>query len=181
MRRIPRSTPLLTVAMALTVAAALTSSCASGSPATSRPVPKISSAHAAGGVLAGGGNCSAAASDTPLPTWARAGFSNPTGDQPHVLGARGDIVAILWAKKDALHAPPLAHQNNKILWVSRLSQRPTSPLKIEAVLAGRHTIVYREVAGGPGPSYVNLPAAGCWTLELSWSGHTDQVRLRYVA
>jgi hypothetical protein len=87
----------------------------------------------------------------------------------------------LWAKKDALHAPPLEDQNNKILWVSRLPQQPMSPLKIEAVLDGGHTTVYREVVGGPGPSYVNLPAAGCWTLELSWSGHTDQVRLRYVA
>jgi hypothetical protein len=174
MRGIPRSLPPLTVAMTVMVAVTLTSSCAGGSPATSRP--KTASAHAAGG-----GDCSAAASDTPLPVWARAGFSNPAGDQPHVLGARGDIVAILWSKKNALHVPPLAHQNNKILWVSRLPERPTSPLKIEAILAGRRTTVYREVAGGPGPSYVNLPAAGCWTLELSWSGHTDQVRLRYAA
>jgi hypothetical protein len=174
MRGIPRSIPPLTVAVALTVAVTLTSSCASSSPATSRP--KTSGAHAAGG-----GDCSVAASDTQLPIWARAGFSNPTGDQPHVLGARGDIVAILWSKKDALHAPPLADQNNKILWVSRLPLRPTSPLKIAAILVGRHTTVYREVTGGPGPSYVNLPAAGCWTLDLSWSGHTDQVRLRYVA
>jgi len=166
--------------MVLAVAVALTSSCAGRSPATSHPAPKTS-AHATAGVLAGGGDCSAAAPDTPLPTWARGGFSDPTRDQPHVLGARGDIVAILWAKKDALHAPPLADRHNKILWVSRLPQRPMSPLKIEAVLAGRHTTVYREVAGGPGPSYVDLPAAGCWTLNLSWSGHTDQVRLRYVA
>jgi hypothetical protein len=180
MRGIPRSARLLTVAMALPVAVALMSSCTDGPPAASRPVPKTSGALGAPS-LAGGGDCSVAASDTPLPTWARTGFSNPTGDQPHVLGARGDIVAILWAKKDALHAPPLADQNNKILWVSRLPQRPTSPLRIEAVLAGRRTTVYREVTGGPGPSYVNLPAAGCWTLELSWSGHTDQVRLRYVA
>ena len=34
---------------------------------------------------------------------------------------------------------------------------------------------------GPGPSYVNCPAAGCWTLNLSWSGHRDRVELRYVA
>jgi hypothetical protein len=180
MRGIPRSPSRLKVVVALTVAAGLTSSCASGSPARSRPVPKTSGVPGAP-VLAGGGDCAAAASDTPLPTWARAGFSDPAGDQPHVLGARGDIVAILWARKDALRAPPLADQNNKILWVSRLPQRPASPLKIKAVLAGRHTTVYREVTGGPGPSYVNLPAAGCWLLELSWSGHTDQVRLRYVA
>lgn len=100
---------------------------------------------------------------------------------PHVLGARGDIVAILWARKDALHAPALANQNNKILWVSRLRQVPLSPLKIRATLAGTGTTVYREIAGGPGPSYVDLPAAGCWTLDLSWSGYKDELKLRYVA
>jgi hypothetical protein len=31
------------------------------------------------------------------------------------------------------------------------------------------------------PSIINLPAPGCWTLHLSWSGHTDQLKLRYVA
>ena len=33
----------------------------------------------------------------------------------------------------------------------------------------------------PGPSIINLPAPGCWTLHLSWSGHTDQLKLHYVA
>jgi hypothetical protein len=33
----------------------------------------------------------------------------------------------------------------------------------------------------PGPSYVNLPAAGCWSLSLSWSGHHDRLELRYTA
>jgi len=31
------------------------------------------------------------------------------------------------------------------------------------------------------PSIINLPAPGCWTLHLSWSGHTDELKLRYVA
>lgn len=100
---------------------------------------------------------------------------------PHVLGARGDIIAILWADKDALHAPPLAYQSNKILWVSRVAQQPMSSLKIHAFLAGTGRTVNTAVLGGPGPSIINLPVAGCWTLDLSWSGHTDVVRLRYVA
>jgi hypothetical protein len=37
------------------------------------------------------------------------------------------------------------------------------------------------VPGGPGPSIINLPAPGCWTLHLSWSGHRDELKLRYVA
>ena len=100
---------------------------------------------------------------------------------PHVLGDRGDIVAILWLPKNALHAPPLPDQANKILWVSRVSLAPPSPLKIRATLVGTDRTVYREVTDGPGPSYVNLPSAGCWALDLTWSGHTDHLDLRYAA
>jgi hypothetical protein len=98
-----------------------------------------------------------------------------------VLGAHGDIVAILWAKKNALHAPPLPDVGNKILWVSKIPLRPLNPLKIHAVLATTDQTFDTSVLGGPGPSIIDLPTAGCWTLDLSWSGHTDQVRLRYVA
>jgi hypothetical protein len=98
---------------------------------------------------------------------------------PHVLGAQGDIVAILWARRDALHAPPLTHQANKILWVSRPAVQPSAPLRIQATLNGTDRTAARDVPDGP--AYVNLPAAGCWTLNLSWSGHRDRVELRYVA
>jgi len=39
--------------------------------------------------------------------------------------------------------------------------------------------VTRQVAGGPGPSIIDLPAAGCWSVNLSWSGHHDHLTLRY--
>jgi len=164
----------------LALAAALTAGCTSpGKPAVHHSASRTS-ARSVGGAAAGG-TCSSAPPITPLPTWARAGFHPPDVAMPHVLGARGDIVAILWARTDALHAPPLANRNNKILWVSRLRHVPLSPLKIRATLAGPGTTVYREIVGGPGPSYVNLPAAGCWTLDLSWSGYKDELKLRYVA
>jgi hypothetical protein len=99
---------------------------------------------------------------------------------PHVMGVQGKIVAILWARHGALHAPPLASPANKILWVSRLDVQPGAPLTIRATLTGSDRTATRELPNGPGPSYVNLPAAGCWTLDLSWSGHRDQVELRYV-
>jgi hypothetical protein len=38
-----------------------------------------------------------------------------------------------------------------------------------------------ELSYGAGPSYVNLPAPGCWTLDLIQSGHRDQVELWYTA
>jgi hypothetical protein len=40
--------------------------------------------------------------------------------------------------------------------------------------------VHRRVEGGPGPSGVDLPRAGCWRLRLRWSGHTDRLDVRYV-
>ncbi len=99
---------------------------------------------------------------------------------PHVMGAQGKIVAILWALHDALHVPPLANRANKILWVSRLDVRPGGPLTIKATLNGTDRTATRVLPNGPGPSYVDLPAAGCWTLSLSWSGHRDQVELQYA-
>ena len=37
----------------------------------------------------------------------------------------------------------------------------------------------RVVPGGPGPSFLNLPAEGCWRLSLSWSGRRDVLDVRY--
>ena len=101
---------------------------------------------------------------------------------PYVVGDRGDIVAILWADHDPLHAPPLAQRNNKILWVARMVPGgPFTALRIRATLDGTSQAVTRQVPGGPGPSIINLPAAGCWSLDLSWSGHHDHLTLRYSA
>ena len=96
---------------------------------------------------------------------------------PHVVGAAGNIVAILWAARNALHAPALPNRRNKILWVSRLS---SGPMTIRATLADSPRTATVNLPNGPGPSYVDMPAPGCWTLHLSWSGHTDQLSLRYV-
>jgi hypothetical protein len=100
---------------------------------------------------------------------------------PYVMSDRGDIVAILWADHDPLHAPPLPNVSNKILWVSRVSQGAFTPLRIRATLDGANQTVARQVADGPGPSIIDLPAAGCWSVNLSWSGHHDHLTLRYSA
>jgi len=96
---------------------------------------------------------------------------------PHVVGAAGNIVAILWATPNALHAPALPNRANKILWVSRVS---AGPMTIRATLAGSTRTATVDLPNGPGPSYVDMPAPGCWTLHLSWGGHTDRLRLRYA-
>ena len=100
---------------------------------------------------------------------------------PHVMGVAGNIVAILWGTRDALHSPPRQDVNNKILWVSRIPLVAPNPLVIKATLAGSMRTAAVSVPGGPGPSIIDLPAPGCWTLHLSWSGHTDELKLRYVA
>src|SRR5260221_7802617 len=74
---------------------------AASSPARSAGAPSAASAarEAAG--------CSAAPTISPLPVWARSGFDPPDLPMPHVMGAQGNIVAILWARRGALHSPPI--------------------------------------------------------------------------
>jgi hypothetical protein len=98
------------------------------------------------------------------------------------LGRADAIVALLW--KFPLLSPPEKNVRNKILWVSRFSTNG-SPLMISAQrMTGTKlegSVVRRTVAGGPGPSYLNLPMSGCWHLDLKWSGHVDSLDLDYLA
>ena len=174
----------------LAVAALLVAACTGNSQPSTRSAPPSAVASAAGAGVAGGGTGQAGAVTSdgcagqppvgPLPVWARAGFNPADMAMPHVTGAAGDIVAILWATRDALHSPPLPARGNKILWVSRIPFVAPDPLIIKATLAGSRTATV-SVPGGPGPSTIDLPAPGCWTLHLSWSDHTDELKLRYVA
>ena len=154
-------------------------------PAISAPGPaaRANAAHAsaarAGAPTSNG--CAGQPPVSPLPVWARAGFSPADQPMPHVLGEAGNIVAILWASRDALHSPPLQDRNNKILWVSRLPLAGPGPLVIKATLAGSARTATVSVPGGPGPSIIDLPVSGCWTLHLRWPGHADELKLRYVA
>ncbi|MEV0003684.1 hypothetical protein AB0H28_15530 [Micromonospora sp. NPDC050980] len=103
---------------------------------------------------------------------------------PHVLGDRGEIVAVLFGHP--LTVGRSEGPTNKILWVSApaaTSPDPTASttLVITATLDGAGTQVTQEVAGGPGPSIVDLPTAGCWHLRLAWSGRVDTLDLTYRA
>lgn len=102
----------------------------------------------------------------------------------HITGSAGDIVGVLF--RDALYAPPRPNLNNKILWIARPVEPPTTTpvgnsrdLKIRAALVDSDVSVERTVPGGPGPSIVDLPRAGCWTVEASWSGHRDELQIPY--
>lgn len=113
-----------------------------------------------------------------LPTWARGGFTPANQAIPHVVGANGDIAGVLFGYP--LSSPRDDDRSNKILWVSKPKTVPGSTLKIHATLDGTSTVADRQVEGGPGPSIIDLPKAGCWSLDLRWSGHTDTVQLQYV-
>jgi hypothetical protein len=110
-----------------------------------------------------------------LPSWATAGFSDPHPALPHVVGDRGRIAALVFGYP--LQSPPGATRANKILWVTRRPPAALGPLRIQARLGSR--VVTRTVAGGPGPSIVNLPARGCWRVTLRWPGGSDTMQLRY--
>jgi hypothetical protein len=53
------------------------------------------------------------------------------------------------------------------------------PLHIRAQLQGTSQTVTTDLPNGPGPSYVNMPAAGCWQMSLTWSGYHDTIALEY--
>jgi hypothetical protein len=128
------------------------------------------------------GACHSAVRHGVLPAWARTGFSDPRPRMPHVLGRSGDIAAIVFGYP--LLSPPAESRANKVLWVSRAPVKPGSDLRIRAQrMRGAKRVghpVVRVIRGGPGPSYVNLPARGCWRLSLRWSGRTDELDLDYL-
>jgi hypothetical protein len=98
---------------------------------------------------------------------------------PYVLADSGDIVAVLWAAHHPLVVPPSADRNNKILWVARVGV--ATSLRIRAELHGSGETVTRKIAGGPGPSVVDLPSPGCWSMDLTWGGRHDHLQLEYVS
>ena len=141
----------------------------------------VSGAGSAAAASSGVRVCGSAVRNGALPVWARGGFHPPTQRIPHVLGRSGAIVAILWA--NPLEVPPPVNHNNKILWVPRRSFSALTNLRISAQrMRGTRLVgkpVQRSVRGGPGPSIINLPTAGCWRLALRWAGRKDSLDLQY--
>ena len=116
-----------------------------------------------------------------LPRWARTGSSSRRPRMPHAIGRKRRIAGLIFG--NPLVSPPARMRSNKILWVSRAHVKPTGDLVIRAQrMRGQRRIgaaVRRRVAGGPGPSIIDLTAPGCWRLSLAWSGHRDHLDLRY--
>ncbi|MEV0456908.1 hypothetical protein [Catellatospora methionotrophica] len=153
----------------LAACAVLTAGCTEQESSSAVPSPSAAPSLAPG--------CSAGEIvDGPLPEWARGGFSGDARAR-HVLGTQGQLAAVLFGhpltvdRKDGV--------SNKILWVAR-EKYETGTLTIKARREGTGEPVLREVAGGPGPSIIDLPQPGCWRLYLAWPGHTDTMDLVYA-
>ena len=131
-----------------------------------------SSARSAQGAL---GPCRSQVRLGVLPIWARTGFSDSKPRLPHIVGRSGRVAALVFGYP--LLSPVSPDRANKVLWVSKAPLKPTSDLRISAQrMLGLRAIGRADssrVAGGPGPSYLDLPTAGCWRLTLRWSGHMD--------
>jgi hypothetical protein len=124
-------------------------------------------------------SCDTAIREGPLPEWARYGFTPP--DQPvrYVIGEKSRIVGVVFGYP--FRAPAAADgRNNKILWVSNAAKAGAPPdLVIDAHLNGASVSAKRTITGGPGPSIVDMPQAGCWTFDLTWSGVHDRLAVPY--
>jgi hypothetical protein len=120
--------------------------------------------------------------DGRVPAWARAGFSGPVR-MHYALGDRGAIAALLFAYP--LESPAPNARANKILWVAHHPASARTNLRIYAQrMVGTRAVgveAIRTVAGGPGPSIVDLPHAGCWRLTLDWGPQFDTLDLQYRA
>ena len=117
-----------------------------------------------------------------LPDWARAGFSDAEPMARHEVGRSGEIAAVIFGFP--LVVPPRADGANKILWVPRqttIADRLDISAQRMDGTAAIGAPVEQVVTGGPGPSYVDLPQAGCWRLTLTWADQTDTLDLEYVA
>ena len=126
-------------------------------------------------------SCASLVAPSPLPVWAREGFSPPETAVPHVLGEKGTILGVVFGQP--LRGPNVAGHGNKVLWVAKpmkgVGSAASAALTIRASLNGSDTSVVRVLSGGPGPSLVDMPKPGCWTFNLTWSGHSDRLALRY--
>ena len=104
-----------------------------------------------------------------LPVWMRGGFSGPKPRVPYAVGSKGAIGAVIFGWP--LKSPPLPSRSNKILWVPRHYAKTIAPFWIRLqLMRGNQAVgapIRKIISTGPGPSIVDVPAAGCWRLTLT--------------
>ncbi len=143
-----------------------------------RPAPAVTGAATSPTALATtpDAKCAYAPSKGALPTWARSGFSPPYDSWPYVTSKSGHIVGVLFGAPLHAGTPAATQAQNKILWVP--DEPSAGELTVEGHLVGTNTNVdIGDISFGP--SYVNVPLAGCWRFTLHWIGGTDSIDIVY--
>jgi hypothetical protein len=185
--RRPRPTGIGVLAVVL-FALALIAACTSAGPehpaAAPAPHPAAAASPDTGATTPGAtapappkeAKCSYRPSTAALPTWARAGFSPPYNDSKYVTSNSGNMVGVLFGDPLRAGTPGPTQRQNKILWVARDST--VGPMTIDAELVGSTELVH--LGQVPiGPSYVDVPNAGCWHLTLHLATGDDSVDIVY--
>lgn len=117
-----------------------------------------------------------------MPDWIRhqIGSSAPNDSVIYVVASPSDAAGILFGYP--LRAGHPTNPNNKILWL--VDGLPTgSSLDISGNAADSSVAPVRQsvpfIASGQAPSIVDLPAPGCWHLQLAWAAHAAAVDVPY--
>ena len=99
---------------------------------------------------------------------------------PYVLASPPTAIGFLFGYP--LRAGHPQNPSNKILWLVELPPRAGS-LDITAhpkgAAAPEFAVGAAFLDSGDVPSIVDAPQPGCWTLNISWSGHHARVDLNY--
>jgi len=168
------------------VSLALMSCSAAGAarPPLTSPSAATPSPSATASAVAHAGGCGpTAVVQGAIPQWLddAGGHNNPLG-VPYAIAHPPLAAGFLFG--DPLRAGHPENPANKILWVVRTPR--TGPLTIDGHPLGAATPMIHEILpdnSGPGeiyPSYVDVPAAGCWQLDLRWANSRAQVELGYI-
>ncbi len=104
---------------------------------------------------------------------------SPVG-MPYVLADPPQAAGFLFAQPLRVGHPQ--NPSNKILWeVNELPYGPSLDLNGHPVGSATPAIndSFGFLASGDVPSTVDVPQAGCWHFDLTWSGHRASVDLLY--
>jgi hypothetical protein len=130
-----------------------------------------------------GGCAGTMLTDAEPPLWAQGGWSHTKGTPwpvPWAFGTADTTVAYLFATQlVAGESPRVDGSQNKVLWESK-----DSPSGANVTVEGHPLGVSQPVVTiRGGPSITDVPTAGCWTFQLSWTSngpHTSTINLEVL-
>lgn len=167
--------------VALAFASTVTLGCSSQPVANSSPTPSPASVASRATVVDPGcGFTQIVKGGTPAWLHSLEGSSTYQEVVPYALSDPPTVAGFLYGYP--LRAGHPTDRNNKILWLVELPPRAGS-LDVTAHLidAASQTVRYSFafLSSGDVPSIVDVAQAGCWQIDLAWSGHHASLDLLY--